>query len=138
MARTRRTTRASRAAEPEATYKAARSFRELIVWKKSHALVLEVYRVTKSFPREELFGLVSQMRRASVSVPANIAEAFARRTRPDKARLFNTAQASLEELRYFFILSGDLGYLSAPAFEAEAEEISRMLSGYVAKLSSGS
>jgi four helix bundle protein len=70
--------------------------------------------------------------------PEAASAGFARRTRPDKARLFNTAQASLEELRYFFILSDDLGYLSAPTFEAEAEEISRMLASYVAKLSSGS
>ena len=78
----------------------AQSFQDLLVWQKSHALALLVYRLTGSFPRHELYGLASQMRRAAVSVPANIAEAFKKRGRADKARILNISQGSLEELRY--------------------------------------
>jgi four helix bundle protein len=87
----------------------AKRFEELIVWQKSHQLTLLVYKVTAAYPKHELYGLVSQMRRAAVSVPANIAEGFKRRTSPDKARCLNIAQASLEEVRYYFLLSRDLG-----------------------------
>jgi four helix bundle protein len=69
----------------------AQSFEDLIVWQKSHQLTLLVYRVTSAFPKSELYGLVSQMRRAAVSVPANIAEGFKRRKNPDKARCMNIA-----------------------------------------------
>jgi four helix bundle protein len=75
----------------------AKTFEDLVVWQKSHALTLKVYTVTGSFPKHELYGLVSQMRRAAVSVGANIAEGFKRRGRPDKARFMNVAQGSLEE-----------------------------------------
>ena len=75
----------------------ARTFRDLGVWQKSHALVLEVYKLTRQLPKEEVFGLVSQMRRASVSVPANIAGAIKRRGKADKARQLNIAQGSLED-----------------------------------------
>jgi four helix bundle protein len=76
-----------------------RRFDELDVWKEPHALVLEVYRLTRGFPPEERFGLVSQMRRAAVSVPANIAEGFRRRGHGDKVYFYNVGQSSLEELR---------------------------------------
>src|SRR4051812_44398977 len=108
----------------------AQSFRDLIVWQKSHALVLEVYRLTRRLPKEELFGLVSQMRRAAVSVPANIAEGFKRRGKPDKARHMNIAQGSLEELQYFFILCADLSYLPAAPVGDRANEVGRMLTSY--------
>lgn len=77
----------------------------------AHALVLEIYRFTRKLPRDERFGLVDQMRRAAVSVPANIAEGFKRRSAKDKARFYNISQASLEELRYYIILCQDPGYL---------------------------
>ena len=109
---------------------AAQSFRDLIVWQKSPALVLEVYKLTRRLPKEELFGLVSQMRRAAVSVPANIAEGFKRRGKPDKARHMNIAQGSLEELQYFFILCADLSYLPADPVGDRANEIGRMLTAY--------
>ena len=86
----------------------ARTFEELIVWQKAHAFVLSVYRLTCGFPREEKFGLTSQLRRAAVSVPGNIAEGFKRRGRTDKARLMNVAEGSLEEARYYLRLAGDL------------------------------
>ncbi len=88
----------------------ARSFQDLEVWKNSHAFVLEVYRLSATFPVEERFGLTSQFRRAAVSIPANIAEGFRKFTAPDKARYMNAAEGSLEECRYYCILSQDLGY----------------------------
>jgi four helix bundle protein len=112
----------------------ARSLRDLFVWQKSHALALLVYRTTAGFPRAEQFGLTSQMRRAAVSVPANIAEAFGRSTRPEKARLLNIAQGSLDELRYYLVLSKDLGYSSAEGMAEAAEEVGRMLDSHRRKV----
>ena len=85
-------------------------FEQLEVWQEAHKLVLMVYRVTKKFPSDERFGLVSQMRRAAVSIPANIAEGFKRRGIQDKIRFYNTSEGSLEELKYYFILSKDLDH----------------------------
>ena len=76
----------------------AERFEDLIVWQKSHALVLRVYRLSAAFPKHEIYGLSSQMRRCAVSVPSNIAEGFAKRSRTDKARFYNVSQGSLEEL----------------------------------------
>jgi four helix bundle protein len=100
------------------------------VWQKSHALALLVYRSSSGLPKSELFGLTSQMRRAAISVPANIAEAFGRSTRPEKARLLNIAQGSLDELRYYLLLSKDLGYSTDPGLAEAAEEVGRMLDAY--------
>lgn len=112
----------------------AEKFEDLIVWRKSHELALRVYRLTANFPKHEVYGLSSQMRRAAVSVPANIAEGFKRRGRPDKAKFMNTAQASLEELRYYFILARDLDYLSPKETREDVDEISRMLGAYARTL----
>jgi four helix bundle protein len=110
------------------------SFRQLEVWEKAHQLVLRVYRATKDFPSDERFGLVSQMRRAAVSVPANIAEGFKRHGKQDKVRFYNFAEASLEELKYFFILSEDLGYIESKAeMSALADEVGRMLYGLISR-----
>jgi four helix bundle protein len=104
------------------------SFQQLDVWKRAHRLVLAAYRMTKKFPTEERYGLVSQMRRAAVSVPANIAEGFKRRGQADKIRFYNTSESSLEELKYYFILSRDLGYVeNIEALMSDAEVVSRML-----------
>jgi four helix bundle protein len=116
--------------------KPAEKFEDLIVWQKAHQIVLRVYRLTASFPKTETFGLVSQMRRAAVSVPANIAEGFKRKGQSDKARVMNIAQGSLEELRYYFILSRDLGYLKATDRSDDAEEVGRMLRAYIATVQS--
>ena len=78
------------------------NFQELEVWQRAHQLALVVYRVTKTFPADEKYGLVSQMRRAAVSIPANIAEGFKRRGQADKMRFYNTGETSLEELKYYF------------------------------------
>ena len=89
---------------------AARSFRDLLVWRKAHEFVLAVYTFTSDFPKQETYGLSQQLRRAAVSIPANIAEGFRRRGKPDKARFMNLAEGSLEECRYYLILAHDLGY----------------------------
>src|SRR3990172_9325885 len=93
-----------------ATRPRASSFRDLIVWEKSHEFVLSVYKLTENFPRHEVYGLTSQMRRAAVSISANIAEGFRKRGKADKARFMNTAEGSLEECHYYLILAQDLGY----------------------------
>lgn len=88
----------------------ARCFQDLIVWQKAHAMVLAMYRLSECFPDGERFGLTAQLRRAAISVPANIVEGFKKRTRPDKSRFLNIAQGSLEECRYCLVLATDLGY----------------------------
>jgi four helix bundle protein len=108
-------------------------FRQLTAWQEAHKLVLEVYRVTKGYPSDERFGLVSQMRRAAVSVPANIAEGFKRPGIQEKIRFYNVTEGSLEEVKYFLILSKDLGYLaSADDLISQAETVGRILHGLIA------
>ncbi|MBI3952178.1 MAG: four helix bundle protein [Acidobacteria bacterium] len=109
----------------------AQSFQDLRVWQKAHQLVLEVYKVTRLFPADERFGLVSQMRRAAVSIAANIAEGFAKRGIRDKLNFFNISQGSLDELKYYLILSKDLTYLpSKEPLWSKAEEVGRMLNSW--------
>ena len=115
--------------------KTASNFRELKVWQKAHALVLEIYKLTKTFPKEELYGLTSQLRRSGFSVPANIAEGFKKRGQKDKARFYNIAQGSLEETRYYLILAEDLGYGACASMKDSLDEVSRMLDSYINKLS---
>jgi four helix bundle protein len=110
--------------------KPARTFKDLLVWQKAHKFVLESYSYSKGFPKEELYGLTSQYRRASVSIAANIAEGFKKRGRKDKARFMNIAQGSLEECRYYLILAQDLGYGSTKNLNDLLEEVSKMLSSY--------
>lgn len=88
----------------------ARSFKDLVVWQKAHQFVPSVYKSSYDFPKEELYGLTSQLRRAAVSIAANIAEGFKKRSVADKLRFFNIAQGSLEECRYYLILVQDLQY----------------------------
>lgn len=110
----------------------AKTFEDLEVWKKAHELVLEAYKVTRYFPNEEKFSLVSQMRRAAVSIAANIAEGFRKRTLKDKANFYNMSQGSLEELRYYLILSTDLGYLKDnKTLNSQCEQTGRMLYGLI-------
>jgi four helix bundle protein len=108
----------------------AKRFQDLVVWQKAHELVLATYRVTGSFPKHELYGLTSQVRRSVVSVPANIAEGFRKRGRADKARFLNIAEGSLEETRYYFILATELQYADCSDLIAQIEEVSRMLDTY--------
>ncbi|HTX17671.1 MAG TPA: four helix bundle protein [Bacteroidota bacterium] len=115
----------------------ARSFRDLIVWQKAHALVLALYELTKTFPRDEDFGLKLQMRRAAVSVAANVAEGFKKRGRADKLRFFNTAQGSLEECKYFLILCHDLEYGNTDGIPPLAEEVGKLLFAYARSIQQG-
>ncbi|MDP3732231.1 MAG: four helix bundle protein [Candidatus Omnitrophota bacterium] len=111
-----------------------RSFEDLIVWQKSHRLVLEIYKMTKDFPQDEKFGLVSQMRRAAVSVAANIAEGFKRRGTKDKINFYNTSQSSLTELQNYLILVRDLKYISSIVLDKisiTVDEIGKMLNGLI-------
>ena len=113
---------------------AAKSFEDLIVWQKAHLLVLEVYRLTKSFPQEEKFGLTSQLRRSIVSVPANIAEGFKKKSKIDKRRFLNISQGSLEESRYYLILTRDLKYAETDNALNMLQEVSRILESYMASI----
>jgi four helix bundle protein len=107
-----------------------KTFEDLKVWQKAHQLVIKIYRLSKGFPRDEMFGLISQLRRAAVSVPANVAEGFKRVAVPDKLRFFNIAQASLEEVRYYLILVHDLKYGDTLKLRIDLAEVSRMLEAY--------
>jgi four helix bundle protein len=109
-----------------------KSFEDLNVWKKSHQLVLRIYKMTTDLPDEEKFGLVSQMRRAAVSIAANIAEGFKKRGLRDKVNFYNIAQASLSELKYYLILVRDLNYVSEFGdCKERIDEIGRMLTGLI-------
>ncbi len=112
----------------------AKSFQDLTVWRKAHEMVLAVYALTAAFPKSETYGLSLQIRRSAVSVPANIAEGFRRRSRAEKARFLNIAESSLEETRYFLILARDLGYRDTGTLLASLEEVSRLLSTYTSAI----
>lgn len=107
----------------EESLRKTKSFEELLVWQKAHAFVLNVYRLSSNFPKSEQFGLTSQFRRACISIPANIAEGYKKKGKPDKLRFFNIAQGSIEECRYYIILSKDLKYIR----DIDAQEITKEL-----------
>ena len=113
---------------------AAKTFEDVVVWQKAHQFVLGAYTQTCCFPREELFGLSSQLRRAAVSIAANIAEGFKRTGKADKLRFYNTSQASLEECRYYLILARDLSYGDTAQLATGLDEVARMLDAYMAIL----
>jgi len=107
-----------------------KSFTDLEVWKRTHGVVLEVYKLTNPFPRSEQFGVVSQIRRAAYSIPANIAEGFGRHSTKELLQFLAISNGSLEELRYFLILSCDLRYLSPidlDKLEKDLKAIAQML-----------
>ena len=108
----------------------ARSFRDLRVWQKAHGFVLAVYRYSESFPEREKYGLAHQLRRAAVSIPANIAEGFGKRSPAEKARFLNIAEGSVEECRYYLILCQDLGYSQSELLMSTLEETSKLLNAY--------
>ena len=110
------------------------TFRDLIVWQKSKALAKKVYALTKDFPKEEIFGLTSQIRRAATSIPANIAEGKGRGTQKDFGHFLVQARGSLFEVETFAELASDLGYLSAADqkdLQENCDEIGRMLNGLI-------
>ena len=108
-------------------------FQNIGAWQKAHKFVLSVYEATKSFPDFERFGLCSQFQRAAVSIPANIAEGYKKLGRADKLRFYNIAQGSLEECRYYIVLSKDLGYINENKYDQlviSIEETSKLLNAY--------
>jgi four helix bundle protein len=106
-----------------------RPYQKLIVWKEAHMLCVWIYRITKDFPSDERFGLISQMRRSSSSIPTNIAEGNAKRSFKDKRRFFEISTASLEEIHYQCILALDLGFIPKETFEKADDHIQRI--GYL-------
>lgn len=110
------------------------TFRDIIAWQKAHQLVLSTYTLTKLFPKEELFVLTSQARRAAISVPANIVEGFRRKNLKDSYNFYRIADASLEELKYHILLAKDLHYISETAylnFISESEATGRLLARWM-------
>ncbi|MBQ0023207.1 MAG: four helix bundle protein [Prevotellaceae bacterium] len=101
------------------------SFTDIKAWQFSHEFVLMVYKITKTFPEDEKYGLTSQFRRAAVSIPANIAEGYKKLSKADKLRFFNIAQGSLEECRYYIILSEGLKYINKEEENGLLEQINK-------------
>ncbi len=117
-----------------------RDFKTLKVWQKAHRLTLAVYRETKGFPKDELYALTGQIRRASVSVPSNIAEGCGRGSDAEMARFFQIAMGSASEVEYQLLLARDLGFIASPIYvqlENDVTEIKRMLTGFIKKLRNG-
>ena len=108
----------------------AKTFEDLVVWQKAHQFVLAVYRLSRTFPQSETYGLSSQFRRAAVSIAANIAEGFRKRGKADKLRYLNIAQGSLEETRYYLKLIQDLNYGDVSELRTVLVEVSKLLEAY--------
>ena len=115
-------------------YMATKNFTELIIWQTAYQFVLNVYLYTKGFPKEELYCLTSQFRRAAVSIAANIAEGYKKSGNADKAKFMNIAQGSLEECQYYLILSHDLGYGENKEFVVLLNAVSKILEAYRTKI----
>src|SRR5262245_16265163 len=112
------------------------NFRDLKVWQKAHAFVLDIYRSTASFPDNEKYGLTSQVRRAAASIPANIAEGSMRSSDPDFARFLFISIGSASEVDYYLLLARDLGFLQSAIYEkldVELQEVKRMLNGLIGR-----
>lgn len=113
-----------------------KSFTDLIVWTEAHKLVLFVYIATKVFPKDERFGITSQMRRAAVSITSNIAEGFSRESYKEKVQFYAIAHGSLTELENQFLISRDVGYLSAQDFKRiieQAKNVHKLLNAFIKK-----
>lgn len=108
----------------------SKSFQDLLVWQKAHKLVLLIYEYSDKFPQKEIYGLTSQFRRAAISIPANIAEGYKKKSKADKSRFMNIAQGSLEECRYYLILANDLNYGKNHDIMTQLEEVSKLLNSY--------
>ncbi len=117
-----------------------RDFKELKVWEKSHSFTLAVYQVTKLFPANERYGLTSQLRRAAVSIPANIAEGRGKNTEAELARYMTISMGSASEVEYHLLLARDLGYLGIERYQplqSELLQIKKMLVSFTKRLRSG-
>jgi len=112
----------------------AARFEDLVVWRKAHEFVTAIYALTHRFPQDELYDLVSQTRRAAISIPANIAEGFRKFSKPGKARYLNIARPSLEECRCYLILAEDLNYCRTDNLTRQLEEVSKPLTSYRNKI----
>jgi four helix bundle protein len=111
-----------------------RSFRDLDAWEEGHKLVVEIYKITKSFPREEMFGLSTQLRRSAVSITSNIAEGFSRKSLKEKIQFYSMAKASNTELQNQLLIARDVGYLSEEKFEELEEQsirVNKLISGLI-------
>lgn len=118
-----------------------KDFRELKVWEKAHSLTLAIYKATTLFPKDELYGLISQIRRACASIPANIAEGCGRGGDAELARFLQIAMGSASELEYHLLLARDLGFLNSSDYErltSEVTEVKRMLTSFIQKLKADS
>ncbi|MBU1887787.1 MAG: four helix bundle protein [Candidatus Omnitrophica bacterium] len=115
----------------------AHTFKNIKVWEKAHRLVLDVYKVTKKFPKDEKYGLTAQLRRSASSVPTNIVEGYKRKSDKDFLHFLNIADSSLEETKYHLLLSLDLKYLNNTEYErllTLTDEVGKMLFGFQQKL----
>jgi four helix bundle protein len=116
----------------------SKTFKGLIVLQKAHMLTLEVYKVTKNYPKEEVYALTSQIRRAVVSIAANIAEGYKKKTTASKLNFLNISEGSLEEVKYYILLSKDLEYINtnkANELDNLADEVGRLINGYYKSVS---
>ena len=114
-----------------------KDFKKQVIWQRSHTLTVEIYKATKSFPKEELYGLTSQIRRAIVSVPTNIAEGCGRRTNAELANFLNIASGSASEVEYELLIAKELEYITADQYNSWTQEICEirsMLAAYMHKL----
>lgn len=112
------------------------SFTDLVAWREGHGLVLAIYAITKNFPKEEIFGLVSQMRRCSISITSNIAEGFSRNSWKEKLQFYSISLASITELQNQLLISRDIGYVSRIEFNHIAEQIihvGKLVNGLIKK-----
>ena len=116
----------------------AKNFTDLIVWQKAHKFVLDVYLFTAKFPREEIYTLTSQFRPAAVSIAANIAEGFKKKSNKDKIRFYDISQGSVEEGKYYLILSNDLKYGETRQLSELITEVSKILDAYIAAIDNNS
>ena len=114
-----------------------RNFQELLIWQKSHQLTLKIYTISRSFPKEEVYGLISQMRRSSSSIPTNIAEGCGRNSNPEMQRFLVYSAGSSSELEYQLILSRDLEYIPVDTYKelsASVIEIRKMIHSFILNL----
>jgi len=115
--------------------KKIKSFTDLTTWQEGHKLVIEVYTITKSFPKEEIYSLTSQMRRAAASITSNIAEGFGRHSYKEKIQFYYVAQGSLTELKNQILIARDVGYLKTniTALTEQANIVHKLLQGLIRK-----
>lgn len=113
----------------------SKTFEDLVVWQKAHSFVLATYRLSATFPGHELYGLTSQLRRAAVSVAANVAEGYGRTSRAEKVRFFSIAQGSADECRYYLVLAKDLKYGDVSEHIALLQEVGKLLGAYSRSIS---